>query len=476
MAELPDSSPKPNEDKASKPAASAAPPPPPTGQTPPPPPASGPTLADTDASAGLTLEIEEEPEWRKTADAVTSELGDWSLFVRRSLRSDFYRERATDGERQRLAEANPPVQTELAQDYAAWRRGMLWFTFVAMVVAFIFVLIETISSLFSGDVPGVIKFVVFVVFSIQVGATILVGVAAFNWVDLNKSRKLTRFAWLVLFGGPIVLLIIPWASMASGLSQLAAAQEMVAAAIRVLFPLIMGLFAGLIRSGLTLKTLLPESSSPGWMTVLVTPFYVLFFLVPLAIAIQLMSSFLLILALFAFILSPILLLVRARKLMLPMDAETGHRLVQSIRRTSAICISLGFFFIFILVIDALKDVSIWSAISALASFLTSVLLLSLVMSDFMLGMMSHGFAQSQAIKGTEAESALARKFVDLSNVGIGNIDMGEGAVFEKLGSVAKFANFVGKELVSGGGKNKEATAAGKSESVESESDNPKESK
>lgn len=430
--------------------------------SPPPPPPAGAVPKSGDDADGLTLEDDSgkkpvvskgtpgpQSEWKKTAGAMTSELGDWQLFLRRSLRSDFYRERATETERMRLSSAATPIESELAQDYAAWRRGMLWFTLFAMSIALIFSLIETIDALGERDLADVVKFVLFLFFAFQATATVLVGMAAMQWTNLSKSRKLTRFAWLALFVGPIAMLFIPWASMMDDVSQqeiLQAAAVMAAIAAIQLMPKIMGLFAGLVRASLTLKTMLPESTAPGWMAIFVTPFYILFLAIPLTITIQTTYGVLLIIALLCFMTAPIVLLIKTKELLQPMAPEKGHKLVRTIRLTSIGCTLVGGVFFVIFLGDTIKGITFWNALSAVAGFATSVLLLALVMSDVMLGLMCRSFASGQQFHGTEVEKTLAGKFADLSAGGLAEIDMGEGAVLKKLGGAANFAGWVGKEM------------------------------
>jgi len=58
---------------------------------------------------------------------------DVQRMVLRAARSDFTTGQATDAERQELASAATPITTPLVQDYAVWRKAMLWLAAVASI-------------------------------------------------------------------------------------------------------------------------------------------------------------------------------------------------------------------------------------------------------------------------------------------------------------------------------------------------------
>ena len=56
----------------------------------------------------------------------------------RVTRADLQLDRATDEERALLASASPPVTSPIAQDYAAWRRSVLWVAAVSLIIHALF--------------------------------------------------------------------------------------------------------------------------------------------------------------------------------------------------------------------------------------------------------------------------------------------------------------------------------------------------
>src|SRR5258706_8430304 len=67
--------------------------------------------------------------------------GVFARTVRRIIRLDFQRERATDHERALLAGGRTPIRAPIAQDYAAWRRSLLYVSALAALLHAVFQLI-----------------------------------------------------------------------------------------------------------------------------------------------------------------------------------------------------------------------------------------------------------------------------------------------------------------------------------------------
>ncbi|MEM9345317.1 MAG: hypothetical protein AAGB26_01740 [Planctomycetota bacterium] len=409
---------------------------------------------DSDNQPNPSEHTEKVPAWKANMLNTMSELSHLPLFLKRSLSSDFYQVRANEEERKRLAGLPKPITNELGQDYAAWRRGMLWITTLTIAITLGFQTYETIELMDDETQPGIIQFMFVMLLCLLAGATGLVNKAALVWDDLEKSRRYTRFAWLLLFLGPFLVWCIPIAPFmdytTSGQRIQIGLFVSLFAALD-LFPRIIGLFAGIIRASLTLKTLLPESNTPGWLAVITAPLYVLFFLVALIIAIQSTISIWLVLSFNAFILAPVMLLTRTKSLVRSVDPKDGHLVVQQIRRTSIVCVgaALIFFIIFVSTIELNIPIEAVDVFNIIASFLASVLLLTLVMSDLMMSLMIHAYSQQQVFRGSEMENALAGKVGDLSDVGLGDLDIGETELLRKIGGAAKTAGQMGKDWVSG---------------------------
>ena len=80
-------------------------------------------------------------------------------------------------------------------------------------------------------------------------------------------------------------------------------------------------FPGVIRSAMTLKTMIPESPMPGWAAVVMAPLYSIFVLVAFALVNQVQGNLLLIIALLCMMLAPMVYVWWRKKVMRPHRPE-----------------------------------------------------------------------------------------------------------------------------------------------------------
>ena len=194
----------------------------------------------------------------------------YRLFWTRVLKSDFSVIESTEDEAKKLESGTEKVESPLAQDYASWRRSMLMICILVLFFSTLFNISDILLTLGQQDVHVVKKIQTVLIFFFQLGSVLLCAVAARKWVDLRKSRSLARFAWLLQFVGPFLIFLIPLSLFVDDRRILA---QLGLGAVLVLAPKIFGLFPGLIRCSLTVKTLLPETSTPGWLGIIIAPTY-----------------------------------------------------------------------------------------------------------------------------------------------------------------------------------------------------------
>lgn len=354
----------------------------------------------------------------------------YKLFWSRILSSDFSVIRASPSEVDALQRSSAPVSSELAQDYASWRRSLLMVSLLMMGIGLLFNSLELIGTLSAKFMPGSFKAQSFFLFLAQVAATVLCGLAAFQWSELRRSRSLARFAWLTQFAGPVLIFLFPTGLFAKEpIFQLALG----AIAGTTLLPKILGLFPGLIRSSLTLKTLLPETSVPGWLGIIVAPIYGTLLLSCAIVALQL-SLYVLGFG-FAMLACGVLVVVFCSESLLRPAVQAGAsaavrfvKLLQLGFQISGLC-CIGFFALNTFPANAdLFLRLIWFIISLIAN----VTLLTLVMSDFMLAMIYKGHVEAIAFAGTEMEQSLSERLADLSACGLTEIGAGELALASQL--------------------------------------------
>jgi hypothetical protein len=315
-----------------------------------------------------------------------AQLGELSkILFRRATRSSLQQVETTDAERAQLAAASPPITGRHAQDYAAWRRAVLWVSGAVLAVALFLALAdhkgfaETFATgelkakqvaqqrlhhgeplppidheqiqraaaaleqqLGKDNVELIDNLQYFHIFVKMVVVT-LVLVAARAWSAVRRSRNLARWAWVIGLVVPLALAAFPWANSLDvdhiqgfGVDPVVLRRTFAAMFgtfyLFVLLPKLLSIFPGIMRSALTMKTLLPESMQTGWMTVLTAPLFVGFLLVILCVLSQLQGSFLLVGGFVCLAIGPCVYLYRARDLVRPHPLADAERIVHQIRR------------------------------------------------------------------------------------------------------------------------------------------------
>ena len=202
-------------------------------------------------------------------------------------------------------------------------------------------------------------------------------------------------------------------------------------AMILLTPKVFGLFPGLIRCSLTIKTLLPESSTPGWLGIIIAPTYTLFLAVATITAIQATQMFMAA-GLAMMMIGMLTVVFKAKGLLKPAEQADASRSVRDIKRKQLIFQLIGFACFMVAFWENIDFAFIINASLFIFSFIANVTLLTLVMSDFMLGMIRQGQLQANAFAGTPLEKSLADRLADLEACGLTNLEAGEAEFATKL--------------------------------------------
>lgn len=374
------------------------------------------------------------------------------LALFRAARSDFGQTPATDAERKRLLKATPPIEEAIAQDYAGWRKSILYLASAFFIVAALFHVINY-QSVESSAVDGLrqsqphlteeqaqqqvrqqfgasnletLDLVPLLSLLALLAATIITVLAGRAWSDVRRSRRLARRAWYLLIGVPLVLAIIPWSRLldfshmtqeqAKGLGLLLGLM-MGMQMIMLLGPKLLAILPGILRSSLTLKTLLPETSLPGWMAACVAPFYVMLLVLVTAPLNQWHGGPLLLFGLVALILGGLIYLRHIRSLVRPSDREAASRSVARVRVQALFFNAIGLLLltVFLLQLDVIE----WNAaLSFLATAGGSLFLMTVVACDLLLAVMDISFEQGRLLFESDASKTLSKRLSALGASGL----------------------------------------------------------
>lgn len=382
------------------------------------------------------------------------------LCAQRVIRSDFQTERATDLERHKLATAREPIQNPMVQDFVAWRRSVLW---VAAALIGLYAVIEVLSfrtfettmrpqldrlyeqavaqgaagmsreefremsmQQFGRSNAGVIDGIeALLTISVFVSA-VLVVLAARSWKSVRSSRRWSRAAWGVMFVTPFVVSFIPITAMmdfshvpdpTARAQQRTAMGTMFALGVfMTIAPKAIALFPGIIRSSISLKTLVPESASPGWAAAIMAPLYAIFLLTLVSVINQAQGDIFLVVGVICYMVGPMVYLVFAKRLVRPHTPAETSTVVRGLRRQAGIFTAIGTVLVGIFVLR-LPQLTFGDALGFMVGVAGNLLLMTVVASDLILALLYQSYRQARAFAGSELEATLDVKFAALSEVG-----------------------------------------------------------
>jgi hypothetical protein len=174
--------------------------------------------------------------------------------------------------------------------------------------------------------------------------------AARTWDRHRRSRNLLLRGWMFAFLTPLLLALVPFSARIelSGGDQAAISQAMsllgLLGAISVyvtLMPSVLSLIPGVLRACLRIKALIPESILPGLFLIAAAPLYVLLFLVIFTTVNQLAGNLVLMLAMLALLMAPLLYLFNAGTLTRPLRTPEEIAKIGRMQATATIILGIG---------------------------------------------------------------------------------------------------------------------------------------
>jgi hypothetical protein len=207
---------------------------------------------------------------------------------------------------------------------------------------------------------------------------------------------------------------------AENLPKLEQARMTMAAAIGAfalitLAPRIFGLFPGIVRASLTLRTLVPESPLPGYVVALIEPLYMVFLMLVIVTVAQ-VGNALVFFGMLSLFVSTIFLMKEVRALSKPMDPVAMNAHLKPLRMRMLIATGIGLLFLLIGSHDAWKEVGTWKLLGVVCHLFGNIFLLTAVTADFFIGLMKYSFDEEKNFRASPLYSDLERRFADLAQV------------------------------------------------------------
>lgn len=367
-------------------------------------------------------------------------------FAVRVLRADLAREGAAPDERAALGSRG---ESELTANYLAWRRAMLWISGCALTLTAALGVSDWIGTLTATpaemaeslglqavderlmtslvDIDQALSTVLFLPTVIAAWFVIR---AALRWTDVGPSIRSARIGWMVLFGVPLAASMMPWNAAIEGMADMGAEVEaqmqqfrsgiglMIALALFMkIGPAVIGLCGGIVRSSMTVKTLLPESPLPGWAAVAFGPIYGLLLVVVMVIVLQTSGSPLIVLALAALVASPLTYLQKWRAVLRAHSSDEVSGVVLPIRDRASLLNLVGVVLLATFLMTS-SNFTWLQALTFLAAAVSSMMLMTLVAGDMLVVLIGASWQQTQSLGSSELAARLDAKLAELDRHGI----------------------------------------------------------
>lgn len=237
------------------------------------------------------------------------------------------------------------VDEDNASRFLIWRRSVL--TIVAPVTG-LMALLALIGVIFNTEWAGLTAIGVIAellpiltLFALPVTAYM----AARIWYRHRRSRSVLLRGWLIALVTPLLLALLPytWRVPTMG-NPMQAAQVSILGAMVVyvtLMPAVLSLIPGVLRGCLRVKSLLPQSTLPGWFLIAATPLYILLFMVVFSTINQVLGNFLLLLGVLALVGSPVMYLVNSRTFTRPLSQPEDIARIGSVQNVALLITGAG---------------------------------------------------------------------------------------------------------------------------------------
>ena len=361
--------------------------------------------------------------------------------IRRVFASDLTRNLASPNEQSFLEDVKE-VRGDCSQSFIVWRRSAMVLMIVPLALTAIFSVITTIVDIFklsdftkefkktvnAADqvapdlareiitmVEQFVEPMITAITVIKIVSLVLIGVsflfallALKHWSNYKKSYTYLAISWGIGFAVPFIFAVIPVRLFLKHvpppdningmpinpvlLEEMLKKLELEIGmgfgmySFIILAPAILTVFPALIRSSLYIKTLIPQSPVPGWITVTVPIFYVMLTVGFFAMLNQLAGDLIMLAALFFLLLSPLTFMFRAKKLTSSLSSEEAYPIIRRLRRiaTTLMLISVVLLVVFIFnspIIEALELINSLSFVQMSIDFVGKYFITTLVGGD-----------------------------------------------------------------------------------------------
>mmetsp|Transcript_15747 Transcript_15747/g.23856 ORF Transcript_15747/g.23856 Transcript_15747/m.23856 type:complete len:442 (+) Transcript_15747:56-1381(+) len=298
-------------------------------------------------------------------------------------------------------------QNEALQNYAVWRRSSLFLAAPSVVLSMILGLVNYgigLSHPGSDNLNGWCKFIMFMAeFSDFFLLGALLG-AAFLFPQIRRSTQVLQIGWIVSLVSAFLPAIFPLEMLLANdvviVDQAAFLQGKVALALTYaisLLPIVITLPGSAIRACLKVRNLFPNSSLPGWILMLTSPFYSLVVLIALVMVVQIWGNGLLLSGTLLLVIKPLGNVIWGRFFLEP-NSEEVDRKIKILLLSSLGAGMLGLLLIAIWILTADVGLDVGTVVRLLFETIGRILVTTVVFCDFVVGMVLRDWEMAQKKK------------------------------------------------------------------------------
>jgi hypothetical protein len=262
--------------------------------------------------------------------------------LRRAFLGGAHRTDPTEREASDLASVG--IDSPLVQRYVVWRRSVL----LVAVPFTIFSAVLAVRELLERDLDGYSAFGVLAVAIVGLAVpvlTVTVVLAAVTWRDPRLSGRVLFAGWAVSMFAPLVVAMFPldWL-VSSSLSDVTGVDSgddrtelvsRIAVSIQyaiVLLPSLLSFPSGLVRGAARVKRMLPAGTIAGWVLVIMTPVYAVFFVLALILVQHLAGNGILLVGAGLLAASPFVHLAALKLYVFPLTTDGEVRRLDRVQR------------------------------------------------------------------------------------------------------------------------------------------------
>ena len=328
--------------------------------------------------------------------------------LKRAFRLHILADEVLPSERAHLEAQARHIRDPEQQAFLAWRRSVL----LLVAIMFVPLTVSRFFETFDGpDVPHLGRAFLMLPAIAEGLFCIVMFDQLKNWARWKQQRRVLFWAWAIYFVAPFAVYLYPfrsafdessWRAVADALHRLpiplsGRQVHMLLGlgfglqALLVLGPKVISLMPGLIRASIVSKLQFPGTTAPGWLMMLAAPMYALFAYIIVLLPYQVTGSWQFLIGNAGILFAQVFIGISGRRLTVPLTMQESYDRIHKtwLAYIGILVVSAGFMVYGL--IDFIEQLHFGKVrvVTGVLSFVSNVLLDTLVGTDAILAAMGH---------------------------------------------------------------------------------------